>query len=66
VKATDTTAAGDAFIAGLVSSLAEGKNLRESVRAATEVAGYAVTILGAQPSLPTRKQLDQFRAQLKK
>ncbi len=66
VKATDTTAAGDAFIAGLVSSLAEGKNLRESVRAATEVAGYAVTILGAQPSLPTRKQLELFRYQLKR
>jgi len=66
VKATDTTAAGDAFIAGLVSSLSEGKDLKESVRVATEVAGYAVTILGAQPSLPTRKQLDQFRAQLKK
>ncbi len=66
VTAIDTTAAGDAFIAGLVSSLSEGKDLRESVRVATEVAGYAVTIRGAQSSLPTRKQLEQFRTRLKK
>lgn len=66
VKAIDTTAAGDAFIAGLVSSLSEGKDLRESVQVATEVAGYAVTVLGAQSSLPTRKQLELFRYQLKR
>ena len=32
VKAIDTTAAGDAFIAGMIWSLSEGKSLRESVR----------------------------------
>ena len=65
VKATDTTAAGDAFIAGLASSLSEGSNLRDSVRMATTVAGYAVTVLGARPSLPTRKELLGFMANLK-
>jgi ribokinase len=64
VKATDTTAAGDAFIAGLISSLSEGSDLRDSVRMATEVAGYAVTVLGAQSSLPTRKELLGFKAKL--
>jgi ribokinase len=66
VKAIDTTAAGDAFIAGTIWSLSEGKSLRESVRVANEVAAYTVTILGAQPSLPTREQFEQFRAQLKR
>ena len=66
VKASDTTAAGDAFIAGMISSLSEGNDLRESVRMANEVAGYAVTVLGAQSSLPTREQLERFRSQLKR
>ena len=66
VKAIDTTAAGDAFIAGMISSLSEGEDLKKSVQRANEVAGYAVTILGAQSSLPTREQLEQFRDQLKK
>ncbi len=65
VKAIDTTAAGDAFIAGMIWSLSEGNDLKTSVRLANEVAGYAVTILGAQPSLPTREQFEQFRRQLK-
>ncbi len=65
VKAVDTTAAGDAFIAGMIWSLSEGKSLGESVRVANEVAAYAVTILGAQSSLPTREQFEQFRAQLR-
>jgi len=66
VKAIDTTAAGDAFIAGMIWSLSEGNDLKTSVRLANEVAGYAVTILGAQPSLPTREQFERYRAQLKK
>ena len=66
VKAVDTTAAGDAFIAGMIWSLSEGNELRKSVQVANEVAGYAVTILGAQSSLPTREQLERFRSQLKK
>jgi ribokinase len=66
VKAVDTTAAGDAFIAGLIWSLSEGNDLKASVTLANEVAGYAVTILGAQSSLPTREQFEQFRRQLKR
>jgi ribokinase len=66
VKAIDTTAAGDAFIAGMIWSLSEGNDLKTAVKLANEVAGYAVTILGAQSSLPTREQFEQFRSQLKK
>ncbi len=66
VKAVDTTAAGDAFIAGMTWAISEGNDLRESVRLANEVAGYAVTVLGAQSSLPTREQLERFRTHLRK
>ena len=64
VKAIDTTAAGDAFVAGMVYSFWEGKDLRKAVLMATEVAAYSVTIPGAGPSLPSREQLDQFRARI--
>jgi ribokinase len=66
VKAVDTTAAGDAFIAGMIWSLSQGKTLADSVRVANQVAAYAVTILGAQPSLPTREQFERFSTQLKR
>jgi ribokinase len=66
VKAIDTTAAGDAFIAGMIWSLSEGNDLKASVRLANEIAAYAVTILGAQSSLPTREEFEQFRAHLKR
>ena len=66
VKAIDTTAAGDAFIAGMIWSLSEGKSLRESVRVANEVAAYAVTILGAQSSLPTREAARTIQASAEK
>jgi ribokinase len=62
VAVKDTTGAGDAFIAGLAFSLSQKSDLLEAVRFATEVAGYSVTILGAQPSLPTLDQLNKFRA----
>ncbi len=66
VQPKDTTAAGDAFIAGMLFSLSKGNDLKGSVQMANEVAGYAVTILGAQPSLPTLEELEQFRTRLKK
>jgi ribokinase len=62
VKAVDTTAAGDAFVAGFVSSLARGRTIEECIRLATNVSAYAVTVMGAQPSLPTRQQLEHFLA----
>ena len=63
VQARDTTAAGDAFIAGLAVSLSEGKNWGEAAWFATLVAGYSVTLLGAQSSLPTRRDLERFQIQ---
>ncbi|MGD9049984.1 MAG: ribokinase [Anaerolineae bacterium] len=63
VKAVDTTAAGDAFMAGLAVALAEGKGLEEAVRQGNAAGGLAATKLGAQPSLPTRQALEQLLAE---
>ncbi len=60
VDARDTTAAGDAFNGGLACALARGEQLEEAVRQASHVGALAVTKLGAQPSLPTREELEMF------
>jgi len=60
VQPVDTTAAGDAFVAGLAVALAEGKGLSEAVRWGNAGGGLAATKLGAQPSLPTRGALERL------
>ena len=56
----DTTAAGDAFSAALSVAMVEGKTLEEAVGFANGAGALAVTKLGAQPSLPTREELEQL------
>ena len=63
VEVVDTTAAGDAFVGGFAVALAEGQPLQEAVRFANAAGALAVTRLGAQPSLPTRRAVEQFLAQ---
>lgn len=60
VKPVDTTAAGDAFTAGLAVALTEDKELEEAVHFANGVAALSVTKPGAQTSLPTRKEVEEF------
>ncbi len=60
VTAVDTVAAGDAFNGGLAAGLAEGQLLPDATTQATAVAALSVTRAGAQPSLPTRSELDAF------
>lgn len=55
VTPVDTTAAGDAFVAGLAVALAEGQPLPEAVRWGNAAGALATTRLGAQPSLPARQ-----------
>lgn len=62
VKAIDTVAAGDAFNGGLAAGLAAGLSLQQAARQASAVAALSVTKAGAQPSLPTRAELDAFLA----
>ena len=63
VKALDTTAAGDIFNGALGVALTEGKPLRDAVRFANAAAALSVTRLGAQPSAPSRAQIDRFLRQ---
>ncbi|MGA2616668.1 MAG: ribokinase [Thermoguttaceae bacterium] len=60
VEALDTTAAGDAFCGGLAWALGQGLPLPQAVRQACLVGALSVTRLGAQPSLPTRDELERF------
>src|SRR5690606_8235139 len=60
VKAVDTTAAGDAFNGALAVALAEGRGLEAAVVFANAAAALAVTIMGAQPSIPRRADVLRF------
>lgn len=60
VKAIDTTAAGDAFIAGLAVMLIEGKSIKKSAEFANLVSSIVVTRKGAQSSIPTKKEISIY------
>lgn len=62
VRAVDSTAAGDAFSGALAFSLANGNHHREAIEFANRVAAYTVTKMGAQASMPTMRDLKNFRA----
>lgn len=57
VKAIDTTAAGDTFNGALVVALAEQKGFTEAIQFAIQAASISVTKLGAQASVPYRKDI---------
>ncbi len=60
VTPVDTTAAVDCFTGALAVALAEGGSLDAAAQFATRAAALSVTRLGAQPSLPTRAEVDSF------
>ena len=66
VKVVDTTAAGDAFMGALACALSEGKPTQEVLTFANGAGALATTTLGAQPSLPLRKDLDVFLTKMKR
>ena len=60
VIAVDSTAAGDAFTGSLAVGLANGKTLTEAALFANNVAALSVTRMGAQPSMPTIEEIEEF------
>lgn len=62
VNVVDTTAAGDAFIGGFASAILSGKSLENSVRYGCACGALATTKFGAQPSLPTKDEVETFIA----
>ena len=60
VDAVDTTAAGDTFCGNFAVALVDGKSLKESLQFASAAAAISVTRMGAQPSSPTRKEIEAF------
>ena len=68
VQAVDATAAGDAFVGALTTALLRAPrrealtsaSLRLALREASAAGALTATKGGAQPSLPTRAELDQF------
>ncbi len=57
IKPVDTTAAGDAFTGALAVARARGETLIEAVRFANAAGAVACTKFGAQPSMPTAREV---------
>ena len=60
VTARDATAAGDVFNAGLAVALAEDRPITEALCFANAAAAISVTRQGAQASVPSRAEVDEF------
>ncbi|MFQ5421542.1 MAG: PfkB family carbohydrate kinase [Anaerolineae bacterium] len=60
VQPVDTTAAGDAFVAGMAVAVGEKLPLAGAVRFAAAVGALATTKHEAQPSLPMRTAVQQI------
>ena len=60
VNAIDTTAAGDAVNGGFATALMLGKSPLDSASFAAAVAAISVTRTGAQPSMPSMAEVEEF------
>lgn len=65
VKSVDPTAAGDAFTGTLTKAFVETGDLVKAARYANAAGALTCTKLGAQPSLPTQKEIEDFLAKQK-
>ena len=66
VQAVDTTAAGDTFIGALTAKLDKSfNNLAEAISFAQKASAITVQRVGAQPSIPTLKEITDYMAQSK-
>jgi len=62
VEALKPTGAGDSFMAGLMASLAQGRELKESVMRGSACASIVVAKPGCAPAMPDTKELEDFLA----
>ena len=62
VDVVDTTAAGDAFVGAFAVALTQGLEVTQAVRWGNAAGALATTRPGAQPSLPNRRELEEFLA----
>jgi ribokinase len=60
VEAVDSTAAGDAFTAAMTAHYLRYGDMPQAVAYANAAGALAVTRLGAQPSLPTALEVEEF------
>lgn len=63
-KAVDTTAAGDIFNAAVAVKLAQGESIDRAIRFANVASGISVTRQGAQPSVPSREEVEALTGNL--
>ena len=62
VTALKPTGAGDAFMGGFVTGLAEGLSIRQSLQRGAASAALVVTRVGCSPANPTQDDLQSFMA----
>lgn len=60
VRAVDTVGAGDTFIGAFVTRMCEGARVQDAARFACAAAAIAVTRPGAQPSVPSRDEVERL------
>ncbi|ADD07035.1 sugar kinase [Natrialba magadii ATCC 43099] len=63
VETVDTTGAGDAFVAGMISALRDGVSIAAALEFACAVAAITTTERGAMTAMPDHETVVQFRAE---
>ena len=61
VNVVDTTAAGDSFIGGFLTSYVEDKDIEKAINMGQKTAALAIQKVGAQSSLPNREEVENFK-----
>lgn len=60
IEVVDTTAAGDTFNGAIAVGLSEGKTIEQSIEFANHASTITVSRKGAQSSIPTREEVENF------
>lgn len=60
VKIVDSTAAGDAYIGGLISELVKNTGFKNCMNYASKVAALTITKVGAQQSIPYMNEVEDY------